>query len=174
MLANETLYFRAPEPEDLDFFFQWENDTDLWKYGSTIAPFSQYTLKQYIAAGVDFYTDKQVRLMVVLKETQEVVGSVDLFDYDVFHQRAAVGILIDRAHQRQGLGEQALELLKNYATEFLGIRLLYAHVPEKNKESVSLFGKVGFEQTGILRSWIRIGRTYSDVFVMQYHRPELV
>ncbi len=174
MLSNDTLYFRAPEPEDLDFFYQWENDTDLWKYGSTIAPFSLYTLKQYIAAGIDFYTDKQVRMMVVLTETQEVVGSVDLFDYDAFHQRAAVGILIDRAHQRQGLGEQALELLKSYATEFLGIRLLYAHVPEENVGSIKLFQKAGFEQTGILRSWIRIGRSYGDLFVMQYHRPESV
>lgn len=168
MLANETLFLRAPEPEDLDQFYKWENDTALWQYGATIAPFSKYTLKEYIATGGgDFFQVKQLRLMVVLKEQEQTVGMVDLFDFDPFHRRAAIGILIDPEFQQKGLGKIVLDLIDEYAFRFLGIHMLYAHIPLLNHASIKLFEKAAYGQQGILNDWIRIGDQYHDVLILQ-------
>lgn len=168
MLANKNITLRAPEPEDLEVFYKWENDTSLWSYGSTITPFSRYMLKEYIASGGgDFYQTRQLRLMIVNKADQSTVGMIDLFDFDPFHRRAALGILIDPAHQRQGFALQALTLLDAYAFRFLGIHMLFVHVPQCNEASIRLFEKAGFEDKGILSDWIRIEDQYEDVLIMQ-------
>ena len=36
LLENKTIQLRAIEPEDLEVLYKWENDTDVWKYGSEI------------------------------------------------------------------------------------------------------------------------------------------
>ncbi len=168
MLKNNEILLRAPEPEDLAMFYKWENDCSLWQFGSTIAPFSQYILKEYIAnAGGDFFTEKQLRLIITLKQTGQAVGSVDLFDFDPFHRRAAVGVLIDPDYQSKGYAVQALSIIKEYALGFLGINMLYAHVPVANGRSVKLFENCGYEKSGLLKSWLRNGNKYEDVLLLQ-------
>ncbi|MEG1616999.1 MAG: GNAT family protein [Bacteroidales bacterium] len=168
MLKNDTIYLRAPEPEDIGAFYHWENDTSLWRYGSTISPFSRYILKEYIAeANTDIFQSKQLRLMIVLNENDRLAGMVDLFDFDPFHQRAAIGILIAPEFQGRGLASQALLLMEEYAFEFLGIRQLYAHVPRVNDASMKLFQKNRYEEAGILKDWLRINRKYEDVSFFQ-------
>lgn len=168
MLANSFIALRAPEPEDLSVIYKWENDTSLWQYSSTIAPFSRYILKEYIASGGgDFYQTRQLRLMIIDKQTDICVGMVDLFDFDPFHRRAAVGILTDSQWQQKGFAYEALKLMHEYAFGFLGIHALYAHVPICNVASNGLFHKAGYETKGILKDWIRIGQRYEDVAMMQ-------
>ena len=50
MLENDCIKLRAPEPEDLEVFYKWENDTTLWPLGSTLIPYSRYDLKQYLSS----------------------------------------------------------------------------------------------------------------------------
>lgn len=168
LLSNETLFLRAPEPEDLELFYEWENDTELWKVGTTISPFSRFILKEYIAAGGDdIYQTRQIRLMIIHKDTNRVVGMADLFDFDPFHRKAAVGILTGSSFQKKGFASMGLELLEDYAFRFLGLHMLYAHIPMENAASLKLFEKRGFERKGILSDWIRIGDDYMDVVIAQ-------
>jgi len=85
---------RPLEPEDLDLLYIWENDVNIWKVSNTLAPFSRYILKQYIEESYkDIYESKQLRL--IIQDEQGIpVGAVDLFDFDPYHARAGVGILI--------------------------------------------------------------------------------
>lgn len=65
-LENNILKLRAPEPEDLDQLYKWENDTSLWEYGASITPYSRFELKQYlIDSKHDLFSDKQLRLMII-------------------------------------------------------------------------------------------------------------
>ncbi|MDR2041647.1 MAG: GNAT family N-acetyltransferase, partial [Tannerella sp.] len=64
LLENETVRLRAMEPEDLDFLYRWENDTRLWRYGNTMAPYSRFSLKAYLSdAHLDIFHARQLRLM---------------------------------------------------------------------------------------------------------------
>ena len=112
LLENERIILRALEPEDLEVLFRWENDASLWELGSTLSPFSRYVLKEYIATShQDIYTNGQLRLMIVCKETGEPVGTIDLFDLDPHHRRCGVGILIDPDSRRKGFAGDWLPLL---------------------------------------------------------------
>ncbi|MBP8759512.1 MAG: GNAT family N-acetyltransferase [Parabacteroides sp.] len=174
LLENERIVLRALEPEDLEVLFRWENDASLWELGSTLSPFSRYVLKEYIATShQDIYTNGQLRLMIVCKETGEPVGTIDLFDLDPHHRRCGVGILIDPDSRRKGFAGEALLLVLAYAFSFLKLKQVYAHVPVNNHPSVALFTRSGFKITGRLSQWISTPTGYSDVFVMQYLFSEM-
>lgn len=49
LLSNDRVRLRALEPEDLELLYRWENDPELWEVGNTLAPYSRYILKEYIA-----------------------------------------------------------------------------------------------------------------------------
>ena len=168
LLENSVIKLRAPEPEDLELLYTWENSTELWELGATIAPFSRHTLRQYLANNTqDIYTDKQLRLMVEFKQTGKGIGTVDLYDFDPFHLRAGVGILIDPGYRNQGLGLQALLVLESYAFSFLNLHQLYAVIPEKNSPSIRLFQKAEYVSAGLLSDWLSAGETYVDALLFK-------
>lgn len=167
-LENDIIKLRALEPEDLDILYRWENDSTLWQHGSTLAPYSRYSLKEYIEdSRLDIFHSRQLRLMIVLKDTEECAGTIDLYDFDPSNARAGVGILIDSAFRQQGLAKQTLMLIREYAFHFLSLRQLYAYVGVSNEISFHLFAKCGYEKAGLLRSWVRYGDSWEDVHLMQ-------
>lgn len=168
LLENSEIRLRALEPEDLEWVYRWENNPDLWQVGATLAPFSRYVLKEYIAASHrDIFDLKQLRLMVELRATGVAAGMVDLFDFDPHHRRAAVGILVDSAYRKDGVATGAVKLLAEYAFSFLRMHQLYAHVPVGNEASKALFARCGFVVTGVLSDWLAVADGYEDVLVMQ-------
>lgn len=167
-LENNTISLRAPEPEDLELLYKWENDTDIWKYSTAISPYSKFMLKQYIAdAQTDIFLSKQLRFMIVLKKTNIVVGTIDLYDFDAINLRCGVGIYIDPKHRQKKLATQALTVLQNYVFNFLKINQLYAVIPEKNSPSLQLFQNSGFSKSGVLKQWISTQDTYEDGIIVQ-------
>ena len=167
LLNNNIIRLRAPEPEDLEKLYIWENDSALWEMGSTLSPYSRYELKQYIAdAGIDIYERKQLRLIIELKETNTAIGTVDLYDFDPHHRRAGIGIIVDPAHQRKGFAKSALNLLVDYAFSFLKIHQLYAYIPITNTPSLHLLEQCGFETMGLLKDWLFTANGYVDVKVV--------
>lgn len=167
-LSDEQIRLRALEPEDLEVLYRWENDSSLWEVGNTLAPFSRYVLKNYIAeSGRSIYDVHQLRLMIERQAERQAIGIIDLFDFEPHANRAACGILLDPAFQGKGLGTRALRLLIRYAFDHLALHQLYAHVPEANLPSLRLFVRCGFQQTGCLKEWIRVADGFADVQVMQ-------
>lgn len=169
LLENNKIRIRAVEPEDLDILYKWENNTDLWIHGNTLSPYSKLALRQYITETQtsDVYQAKQLRLMVELKETNETVGAVDLYDFDVRNKRAGIGVLIDEKHRNNNYAFESVELLKEYSFRFLRLHQLYAYIAVDNLFSVQLFEKCGFELAGTLKNWIYSDKAYQDVHIYQ-------
>lgn len=167
-LNNELLYLRAPEPEDIDTMYQMENDPEYWDVSCFTVPYSRYVLKQYIEASqCDLFADKQLRLMLVRRTDNEVVGTIDLTDFVPMHGRAGVGIAVKREFRRDGFARQALEMLISYAFDFLHLRQLYAYISVSNDASRKLFISCGFQQSGVLKDWLRLKEGYEDACFMQ-------
>ena len=172
-LTGKQIELRAVEPEDLDALYRWENDSSLWIYGSTVSPFSRYLLKQYIESyTADITRDKQLRLIIMRKESRQVIGAIDCFDYDITNRKAAIGLLIDPDHKRQGFGRDALETFIVYAFRFLHLHQLYVHIPVCNTASIALFRTCGFHESTRLKDWIRLPQGYTDALIFQKFNRE--
>lgn len=166
--CNKDIYLRALEPEDMDVLYKWENDTRLWQKGGSMTPYSRFVIRQFIENSVqDIYEVKQLRMMVIDKNTDIAVGTIDLYEFDALNKRAGIGVLIDEEYQRRGYAIQALDCIKRYAFDHLHLHQIYAHIGENNYASVSLFANAGYEQTATLKNWLANNKSYSDVIVMQ-------
>ena len=168
LLENEHIRLRALEPEDLALLYRWENDPALWSVSNTLAPYSTYVLKQYIAESHrDLFDLKQLRMVIELVATKETVGLIDLFNFDLHNRRAETGVMLGLDFRKKGYGAQALELLCDYAFSFLKIHQLYANIPVDNQLSRVLFERCGFVVTGTFTDWISTENGYMDVWIVQ-------
>lgn len=168
LLENETVRLRALEPEDLELLYRWENNPELWKLGSTLSPYSRYILKEYIRESHrDIYDTKQLRFMIELCQSGAAIGTIDLYDFEPHHRRAAVGILLDQPYQGNGFAAQAMSALMDYAFSFLKLHQLYVHIPIDNEPSKTLFARCGFVLSGIMKEWVITEKGFTDVMIMQ-------
>jgi len=171
-LSGNLIRLRALEPSDLDFLYTLENNEDYWEVSNTQTPYSHYLLKQYIEnSHLDIYEAKQLRF-VIENNDQEIVGLIDLFDFNPQHIRAGIGVLIDKIHQKKGYATEAIQLVNNYAFSYLNLRQLYANIATDNKESIVIFEKTGYLKTGIQKDWICNNGVFKDVAFYQLINPK--
>jgi diamine N-acetyltransferase len=174
-MKHKELILRAPEPEDIDLLYNWENDTSMWQLSNTLTPFSRYTLKKYIeSSSGSIYEDGQLRLMITLESTSKTVGAIDLFDFDPFNQRAGIGILIaDKNERRKGYARVAIEAMIDYSFNRLKLHQLYCNILADNLKSINLFQGLGFTISGKKEEWIRSEDKYLDEYILQLINPNI-
>ena len=162
-----SINFRAMEPEDLDLLYTIENDTNLWNIGVTSVPYSRYTLYEYIANSKnDIYTDRQVRMMIE-NNKHDIVGIVDLTNFDPKHMRAEIGIVIEQKHRNKGYAQATIQKIKEYSLNVLHLHQLYAYVDKDNEQSLKLFKRCGFIISNELKDWLFDGKIYHSALLMQ-------
>lgn len=173
ILENRTIALRAPEPEDLDIMYLWENNTSIWRISGTMVPFSKFVLKQYLEnAGKDIFEMKQLRLIIMLRTDKRPVGAIDLFDFDPYHRRAGIGILIaELSDRRNGYAREALETLMDYCFTILHLHQLYCNIASGNTESIKLFTSAGFTAVGEKKDWLYDGQGFENEWLLQCMNP---
>lgn len=172
ILTNDNIKLRALEPEDLPLLYKWENETSLWSIGNTRTPYSKYQIKQYIAqSNFDLVQNGLLKLIIEKNEGKEKIGIIDLFDFDVYHSRIEIGLLIIPTEQQKGYAKQSLQLAENYLFGLLHIHQIYAHITENNDRSKRLFLQNGYKHTCTLKEWIKTNKGYENILCFQKINP---
>jgi len=171
-MKYKDVWLRAPEPEDLELLYEWENTQDYWIISNTTTPFSRYVLKRYIEnSHKSIYETGQLRLMIDLPKDKVTIGTVDIFDFDHYHARAGVGILIAREeYRRKGYATMALEGLSSYCFNVLKLSQIWCSIIENNDASLDLFKGIGFIHSGTKKKWIKADDKFLDEHFLQLIR----
>ena len=155
-LQGKKISLRSVLPADAPALHKWENDKANLLAGGRKKPYSQKEIKDFIANQKDIYLDKQLRLMIcipplLLKEKglgDEVIGCIDLFDFNAQNLSVGIGILIEKKFRKKGYASDALWLLITYSFEILHLAELNCSIAQDNKASIQLFQKQKFRKTG--------------------------
>ena len=155
------------EPGDIDAIYRWENDPSVWNVSAAHQPFSRFALSRFIDenSGSDIYASRQLRLMA--DSGGRTVGCTDLYDFDPYHRRAGVGVLVDSGLRRQGYGEAMLRALELFAAQHLNLHQLHCIIAADNILSIALFTKAGYMKCGTLRDWVASADKWTDAFQFQ-------
>ena len=106
--------------------------------------------------------------MVICEQGDKAIGLIDVFDFEPNHNRAGIGIIIlDKNQRNKGMGAEAISLLCDYLFEALGLWQIYANILEENSASLHLFKKLGFQEVGIKKDWVRFKNTYKNEVLLQ-------
>lgn len=175
MIKNDKIVLRALEPADADLLYKWENQMELWQVSNTLTPFSRHQILTYInQISLDIYQTKQLRLMidVIRGEKHESIGMIDLFDFDPYHSRGGIGVMIYSPERGKGHAREAVSLFTGYAFKHLGLHQVYCDISEDNAASIKLFKSLGFEFAGRKKEWIKCETGYKDELLYQKIAPE--
>lgn len=151
---EKNIFLREVQLADLEVLLSWENDSENWKVSGTLKPFTVEEMLSFVTDSATLNETGQKRWMICLTESQETIGTIDLFNVDLIHGCAGVGILIAHKEMRQkGYATRALELLIELAKNELKLTNLSCSIQSDNGSSIQLFKKVGFKEIGIRKDW---------------------
>jgi len=173
LLQNELVHLRALEHEDVDLLYRWENSPEIWAVSNTLVPYSKHVLTKYIESSHhDLFESRQLRLIIEAKPAFNPIGAIDLFDYEPYHTRAGIGILIaEKSERKKGYAGAALDVLNDYCFQYLKMHQLYCNIAVDNHNSLKLFKSKGFIIAGIKKDWIRGVKGWIDEYMLQKINP---
>jgi diamine N-acetyltransferase len=170
MKTEKKIFLRAPEPADVDFLFDLENDRKLWHVSQTWVPYSRFELEQYIfsAGRQEPFAAGQVRFIIGLSADETAIGTADLFALDAVNRRGGVGMVLLEAYRGKWLAGKALDLLMDYAFNLLNLHQLYCNIEKGNEASLRLFQSRHFTITGVKKEWNFTHGNWHDELFLQH------
>ena len=149
----DKISLRALEPSDIEVLLKIENDDRYWKYANRTEPYSRNLLQKYIEQQKqDIFEVRQKRFAISL-ETIDILGFIDIFDFEPIHRRAGIGIFILEKYRGNGIGKKSVTLIGEYAKKNLNLNCIYANIAKENISSINLFESCGFKKIGLKREW---------------------
>ena len=149
----DKISLRALEPSDIEVLLKIENDDRYWKYANRTEPYSRNLLQKYIEQQKqDIFEVRQKRFVISL-ETIDILGFIDIFDFEPIHRRAGIGIFILDEYRRNGIGKKSVTLIGEYAKKYLNLNCIYANIAKENIPSINLFESCGYEKIGLKKEW---------------------
>ncbi|OEE66734.1 GNAT family N-acetyltransferase [Enterovibrio norvegicus FF-33] len=106
------------------------------------------------------------KIWLAKNSSGNIVGHIDLRHYADEHcrHRVLLGMGVDRAVRRQGLGESLLKTAIAFCQNDEKTEWLDLNVIGCNEKAITLYRKLGFEQLGEISDYYRIdGQSYSEL-----------
>ncbi|TCZ80152.1 N-acetyltransferase [Paenibacillus albiflavus] len=101
------------------------------------------------------YTERRaIRWGIVIKETQEFIGTLGLNNLQEHNKRAEIGYELHPDYWRQGYVSEAVREVMTYSYEMLDLYRIGAVTFPDNEASNQLLIKLGFEREGTLRGYL--------------------
>lgn len=163
-IVGKKVLLRAMEPEDMELYREMANDPETERLlGGWSFPIAKQEQRAWYERAV---TDKKnLRFTVVIKETGEAIGMLNLVDIDWKNGSAFHGIRL-KENKGKGYGTDAVMALMRYAFEELRLVRLDTSIIEFNIPSQGLYKKCGWTIEGTKKKAIyREGRHHDSLIV---------
>lgn len=158
-IYGKKVYLRAMEMEDMEMYREMTNDPETEKLvGGWSFPVSQKEQAAWYERAV---VDKNnLRFTIVIQETQEAIGMLNLVDIDWKNGSAFHGIRL-KSGKGKGYGTDAVMTLMKYAFEELRLVRLDGSFIEYNYPSQKLYEKCGWVIEGTKKkAYYKEGKHY--------------
>ncbi len=146
MLKSKHIYLRKLGTRDISLLLAWENNPENWEISGTTKPFTIEEIEGLVKSDQDLIKNNQLRLVMCINETNQPIGTIDLFEFDEEKQSVGIGILIaEKEFRNKGFANEALKLLVEHCLNELHIVHLFCNIFKDNHHSIRLFEKNGFQ-----------------------------
>ena len=153
-LDTERLHLRRFALDDAtDMFNNWAHDAEVTKYLVWQPHANLDATKEILATWTkDYEAPEKYLWAIVLKETNQVIGSIGLKPNDAL-QRAEIGYCIGRAFWNKGIMTEALIRVLDFGFTTLGLTRMQACHHTANPQSGKVMLKAGMQYEGCLKKW---------------------
>jgi len=153
VLETARLLLRQLEHGDAEFIYTLRTSAENNRFLDMVVPKdSKETLMYIQRMNKGIREDKYIYWSITLKESQEMIGTICLWNFVVEKRHAELGYELLHRFQRQGYMRAAFGRVLDYATEYLELRTLEAYTHEKNVPSIRLLEYYDFEKSGSIQA----------------------
>lgn len=175
IIAGERVYLRAEEPEDAAVharFYAAETDDFTDDFGRYLM--SPLTMDHIIRETYKSQPPTDIGFASCLKENDEVIGRVGLFDVDYVNRNAESYSVFGPDWRSKGYGTESKLLLLDYAFNQLGLHVIQSYVWGANERSAAALLRQGYQPAGRYK-WDNTRRgVYLDVLIFDVKRDEFL
>ncbi|NWL89013.1 MULTISPECIES: GNAT family N-acetyltransferase [unclassified Paenibacillus] len=168
-LIGDRIVLREYRKEDLPSIRNWVNDPDITDTLSTVFTFpqSEYDSESFLNMMMEGKSNSMRGFVIADKAALDYIGQIDLIRIDWQNRSASLGIVIGRKDLLgQGIGREAIHLLKQFVFQSLNLNRLELEVYDYNERAYRCYRSCGFQEEGRLRKKIFKNGSYHDVIMM--------
>jgi diamine N-acetyltransferase len=164
-IIGNKVYLRSVDMEDIEPFIKWLNDEEVRQYLTRTSPLNKVREKEFIE-GL-YKDDRNINLGIVMKENDQLIGSIGLHKISLPFRHGGLGIFIgDKSCWSKGYGTEALNLMLGYGFDQLNLHRIFLTVLSFNERAIHTYEKVGFKREGVFREHTYRNGKYHDVYYM--------
>lgn len=146
-IHSKRLIIKPVDLNDSAGFFAMRQDPEVVKLMDLSIMHSLDDAKKYIAERITFMKDETCLFWAVkLKENDQFIGSVCLWNFRPKEGKAEIGYELLNAFQGKGYASEAAEAIIFFAFEKLNFSIVDAAIHPENKSSQKLLTRNGFVQ----------------------------
>ena len=151
-LETERLILRKIKLEDAHSMYKnWASDPKTNDFMMWDLHQSEEETKEVIQSWLKEYEDNAYRWIVVLKDSMEPIGTIDLVHYSKKQKRAEVGYCYGSKYWNHGYATEALSAVIHFLLETVGFELVEAVHLVTNPASGRVMEKAGMKKEATLR-----------------------
>jgi RimJ/RimL family protein N-acetyltransferase len=160
---GERISFRPIELEDEPKLHRWINDPENWRTLAHRGPMSSLAEREWIQSLVKIR--EEYVFGIVVKDPQELIGTVGLREIDPISRKASFGICIGDAENRgRGYGTEATKLAVRFGFEELNLNRIELSVFAHNVPAIFAYQKAGFVHEGTFRQAVWRNGAFHDEY----------
>jgi RimJ/RimL family protein N-acetyltransferase len=172
VMVGRRVYLRPVEPEDADAFAAaLTNEPDTY-FERGRFPISPLGVEHWIENTYKKQLPDDIGLVVCLRQTDELIGSLNIDHLDWVNRTGETGIYLFGPYRNRGYGPEAKHLFLEYCFDRLQLHAICSHVWEPNARSAAALKKQGYCPAGRLKWDDLKDGVYRDTLVFDLLRED--
>ena len=152
VLTTERLLLRKLTPEGFNYIFEHYTEEEIKNQLGLTTNEEFLKEQEKVKGGYTTYDRTILQFKLILKETNEVIGSCGFHNWYSLHSRAEFGYSLTKEEFKQkGYMSEAVKTIIDYGFTIMNLNRIEAFVGPTNIASLSIVNKLGFIQEGYLK-----------------------
>lgn len=172
VIEGKNITLRGVEESDLEAYYNFLLDDEMGRLTGSQGEFSREQTAAWIRK-ISVPAEDRVDLMILVKETDELIGEVVLNEIDPDNRSANIRIGI-RSHEYRGkgYGTEAMTQMLRYGFEALKLHRIHLGVYTFNPRAIHVYEKLGFKRDGVERDALYVDGEFHNMILMSMLEDE--
>lgn len=146
-IVGEHLYLSPIDLEhEVKIMTQWLNeDEDIAHYNGF---YHSLLGEEKVREMMQKWNEGPYTFAMVSKVDDTFMGHITLFNLDSKMTYGTMGIYLGKEFRGQGFSKEAIQLLKDYAFDYVGLKAIHLEVFGYNHKAYEVYQKLGFKECG--------------------------
>lgn len=172
---TERLILRQVEDKDVEQLYEMLSDAEVAKFDYFYPVTSKLEVMKFIERyKKELEGNEEITWGITLKETNKLIGTCCLGDFDEGARRAEIGYDITRTEWGKGYATEALEAVIDFGFNVMNLNRIEATITPGNDASVKVLSKLNFIQEGIVRERDLIKGKLEDGIIMSILKRDYI